>query len=67
MQEHLSMQPANQLATLACTHSKAEGRRSLILNLKFNVIKCLRLVSQESHAFVQAVDKIGIYCRSAEI
>jgi hypothetical protein len=34
---------------------------------EFNVNKCLRLVSHECHAFVQAVDKIGIYYRSAEI
>jgi hypothetical protein len=61
------MQPASQPATSARMHSCAEREAQPHFKFELNVIKCLRLLSQGSHAFAQAVDKIGIYCRSAEI
>jgi hypothetical protein len=61
MQEHLSTS-ASQPASHA-SEFKAKREAQPHLNLKLNVIKCLRLVSHGSRAFVQAVDKIGFNAR----
>jgi hypothetical protein len=55
-----SLHAASQPATSARMHSCAEREAQPHFKFEINVIECLRLLSHRSHAFAQAVDKIGI-------
>jgi hypothetical protein len=60
--------PASHQSATQCTHIQRLKRGTTSFqNLKMNVIKCLRRVSHESRAFVQAIDRIDFNARSAEI
>jgi ribonuclease HI len=55
-----SLHAASHPATSARMHSYAKREAQPHFKFEINVIKCLRLLSHKIHAFVRAVDKIGI-------